>query len=88
MKRTLANIGCYSVVAVLTIGSVVSLLGSARGRSVLGFIFEISEIKSLLSPFTGDVSGLLSQKRPRQGDSNDTSCRLGCLSDVTHDHFH
>jgi hypothetical protein len=61
MKRTLANIGCYSVVAVLIIGSVVSLLGSVSGRSTSGIIFGISEIKSLLSPFTGDVSGLLSQ---------------------------
>jgi hypothetical protein len=58
MTRTVANIGCYSVVVVPIIGSVVSLLGTARGKSVLGIILGISEIKSLLRPFTGDVSGL------------------------------
>jgi hypothetical protein len=50
MKRTVANIGCYSVVVVPIIGSVVRLLGTARGKSVLGIILGISEIKSLLRP--------------------------------------
>jgi hypothetical protein len=58
MKRTDANIGCYSVVVVPIIGSDVRLLGTARGKSVLEIILGISETKSLLRPFTGDVSGL------------------------------
>jgi hypothetical protein len=40
MKRTLTNIGCYSVIAVLIIGIIIGL-GSARERWVLGIILGL-----------------------------------------------
>ena len=41
MKTSLANIGCYSVFAVIIVGCIASLATSASGRIILGIIFGL-----------------------------------------------